>query len=356
MSILDENLLRSLTSALERAGIDTEEPVFGVPHRGGRLDCLMHISSPSGRRRLAIELLPQAYPRDVRNAAWQLESFHKDNDKARDIILMVAAEHISDGAKADLRHHGLAYFETSGTFHLRHDEWLIDIERPSKPMLRRGIVPLFTGAREQVIFALLYAHNSFQSGLALAELSKTSTYTVSTVLAELERREWIASEGSGRTLRRRVSRPAELLDAWVDAWREQKAQKTRWYFYSSNPSDLIGQLADKLRAAGTNGAIFTGSAAANLVVPHLTRTDTVDLIVPPGEAHRYAASLGLKSAEKGANVTLIERTGASTLFTNEHGLTGSRCANPFILYLDLLDGKGRNKELAAQLRQYQLKI
>ena len=79
----------------------------------------MHIVSPHGRRRLAIELLRQAYPRDVRDAAWRLQSYMKANDEASDIILMVAAEHLSEGAKDDLRHHQMAYFETSGTFYRR---------------------------------------------------------------------------------------------------------------------------------------------------------------------------------------------------------------------------------------------
>src|SRR5471032_3046418 len=133
MSILEKNLVESLNRALASADIEVDQPVFDVPYRGGMLDCLLHINSPYGRRRLAVELLRQAYPRDIRDAAWQLQSFLKDNDDAKDIIPMVAAEHFSEGAKDDLRHHKLAYFEAGGTFYLRHKEWLIDIQRPSKP-------------------------------------------------------------------------------------------------------------------------------------------------------------------------------------------------------------------------------
>ena len=53
---------------------------------------------------------------------------------------MVVAEHISDGAKEDLRHHGIAYFDASGTLYLKYQNWLIDIQRPSKPVARRGAV------------------------------------------------------------------------------------------------------------------------------------------------------------------------------------------------------------------------
>ena len=269
---------------------------------------------------------------------------------------MVVAEHISDGAKEDLRHHGIAYFDASGTLYLKYQNWLIDIQRPSKPVARCGAVQLFTEAREQVVHALLHARNRYLNGLELAELSNTSTYTVSTVLSELDRLEWIASEGSGRTLRRKLSRPGELLDAWAQAWRQRRDTKSRWYFDTANPTLTLPQIAERLISSKAIDGIFTGAAAANLVDPHLTRTDIVDIIISPGQVNEYVEMLGLKSAEKGANLTLIERTGASLLFTQPSPLAGIPFASPFILYLDLLDGKGRNKELAAQLRQNQLKI
>ena len=64
----------------------------------------------------------------------------------------------------------------------------------------------------------------------------------------------------------------------------------------------------------------------------------------------------MKSVDKGANVTLIERAGVSTMFASKDPSSNALLANPFILYLDLLDGKGRNKELAEQLRLQKLGI
>lgn len=356
MSSSQKNLVESLTQALKSVDIEVEATVFEVKHHGGYLDCLMHIVSPHGHRRLAIEMLRQAYPRDVRDAAWHLRAFMKDNNDANDIILMVAAEHLSEGAKVDLRHHHLAYFDASGTFYLRHKEWLIDIQRSSKPASRRGVLALFTGAREQVILTLLVEHRNFRSGLELAEMSQTSTYTVSTVLTELERREWIESEGSGRTLRRRLSKAGELLDAWAEAWRQRKDTKTKWHCYVPDPANLLDQLAGKIDTVALEGSVFTGAGAANRVVPHLTRTDTIDIIIPPGEAGVYAHAFWMKSVDKGANVTLIERSGVSTMFAVKDPVSKALLANPFILYLDLLDGRGRNKELAEQLRLQELGI
>lgn len=354
MLLQEKNLINSLCLAVENAGMTIKHREFGVAHHGGSLDCLIHIATSSGHKRLAVETVGVAYPRDVREVAWQLQSFLNDNEKAEDIILIVAAEHLSEGAKQDLRHHHLAYFEASGTFYLRHKEWLIDIQRPSKPASRRSALALFTDAREQVILTLLIERRTFRSGLELAEMSKTSTYTVSTVLAELERMEWIESEGSGRMLRRRLSKPDELLDAWEKAWTQRKATKSKWHVYASNPAELFGKLAFKIDAVALQGGVFTGPAAANRIVPHLTRTDAIDIIIPPGEAAYYAGAFMMKSVEKGGNVTLVERSGASLMFPVKDPSSRALLANPFILYLDLLDGRGRNKELAEQLRLYAL--
>jgi hypothetical protein len=57
----------------------------------------------------------------------------------------------------------------------------------------------------------------------------------------------------------------------------------------------------------------------------------------------------LKSAERGGNVILIEREGASLLFRNAVTEYPSHFVSPFIMYLDLLSGLGRNKELAERL-------
>ncbi|WP_402721289.1 type IV toxin-antitoxin system AbiEi family antitoxin [Janthinobacterium rivuli] len=356
MSITPQILGTMLIETLKSVDIEVEKVISELEHHSDYPDYVMHIVSPHGQRRLAIEMMRQAYPRDVRDAAWHLQSFMRDNAETSDIILMIAAEHISEGAKAELRKHGLAYFEASGTLYLRHKEWLIDIQRRSKPIARRGTLALFTGAREQVILTLLVEHRNFRSGLELAEMSMTSTYSVSTVLTELERREWIESEGSGRTLRRRLCKPAELLDAWAEEWTRRKETKTKWHFYAPSPGHLLDQLSRNTDTSAPGTVVFTGAAAANRIVPHLTRTDTIDIIVPPGEAGYFAEALGMKSVDKGANVTFIERSGVSRLFTKKDTASRALLANPFILYLDLLNGKGRNKELAEQLRLQELGI
>lgn len=172
-------------------------------------------------------------------------------------------------------------------------------------------------------------------------------------MQELEREGWVDATGAGPGLRRRLVKPEALLDAWADDWVSRKESRSRWHVHArSNPIDTV---LSKL--ASYEGWALTGAAAANAVVPHLTLVDRVQVIVPPGQAEAWAEQLLFKPAEKGSNVVFVEREGASLMFLDEHPeRPGSRFASKFIQYLDMLDGYGRDKELAEEFRRRALRM
>lgn len=338
----------------------SQERQFEVPFEraGGarRLDLLLRVHSPHEDLYFAVGMIREGYPRDVRNAVWQLEEYRLASHHGSQVVPVVLAEHLSTGARESLRERNVAYFDASGSLYLNHGQWLIHIERAGKPAPPRRAGSLFTGAREKVVHALLQSKQAWLSGQELAKSAETSTYTVSLTMQELERLEWVESQGSGRNLRRRIAQPGKLLDAWGEAWRKRKESRTRWYMYTPNPNNLLLAITDKLRRTDLSGWAFTGTAAANVLAPLLTSVDTAEVIIPLGHTDRYADTLALKQADKGSNVVLVERGGVSLLFCQEHPEFPSWFASPFIQYLDLLDGRGRNKELAAHIREVILKI
>jgi len=296
---------------------------------------------------VAVEVLRFAYPRDIHGAAWKLSDYQLASARPRDLILLVAAESLSPGARAQLRHRGIGYFERNGNLRLSWRNWLVNIERPDLPAIKKEVTSLFTDARESVVHALLVNRHQWTTGAQLAEMSRTSSYTCSVVLQELERREWCESSGAGRTLRRRLTQPKPLLEAWAMEWTQRKEKRTRWYAFAERPNLLRDHLTHQVEQARVAfDWAFTGAVAANVYAPLLTSVDTAAIIVPSGHAEEFAREIGLKPAEKGANVTIVERDGASLLFRN--ACRNSLCyfASPFIFYLDLRDGLGRNKELA----------
>ncbi|KVX06919.1 hypothetical protein ASL22_11205 [Alcaligenes faecalis] len=367
MDNLDLSLLSDFTDALQRATgffIEHEEleVPFGEHRRNTRLDALVETKTPDGGGCvLAIEMKRTAYPRDVRMAINHLREYRATTPHDSQVALCLVADMISPGSREALREAGINYYDKSGTLYFRHHTWLIDIERaPIRPPRKKDIA-LFRGAREQVVHALLYhwyndPDEGYVTGAELASLSNTSTYTVSSTMQALEQLDVVESKGSGPSQRRRLSDPAALLDAWAEEWIRRREIKTRWYTYA--PSGLLtDRVIEGFVSHARQGWALTGAAAANGIIPRLTNVDRVEVIVQPGESEKLASAMGLAKADKGANVVMIERTGASLLFLDEHPERPHSCfASRFIQYLDLLNGYGRNKDLADDFRKHALKI
>lgn len=351
----ERQMLDALVEALAEA-FGSEASVLDASHElhGVGFDGMIVIKAPSKTLHIFVEVKREVYPRDLRNAVYQL---HRGMDETRyrheAIIGLLATGVLSPGAKQELREQNIASFELGGSLYLKHDGWLINIEKPSRRTKKntQGI-GLFTEARESVIHALLMNSHGWLTGTELAEQAETSPYTCSLVLQELTLREWVESTGGGPNKRRMLTHPSKLLDAWSEQWKERKEKKSKWYTFVENPKEILAHLAERINRQKVDYPwAFTGAAAANVYAPLLTSTEGAEIIVPKGYAERMANQLGLKPVSKGANVTLIERESASLLYRDMHLSDSVFFASPYILYLDLLDGRGRNKELADHLRK-----
>lgn len=347
-------MLDALVKALAEA-FGSEASVLDASHelRGVEHDGMIVIKSPGKTLQVFVEVKREVYPRDLRNAVYQLRRGMDETRHRHETIGLLAAGVLSPGAKQELREQNIASFELGGSLYLKHDGWLINIEKPSHRTKKntQGI-DLFTEARESVIHALLMNSHGWLTGTELAEQAETSPYTCSLVLQELTLREWVESTGGGPSKRRMLTRPGKLLDAWSEQWQERKEKRSKWYTFVENPKYMLAHLAERIdRQKVDYPWAFTGAAAANVYTPLLTSTEGAEIIVPKGYAERMADVLGLKPVSKGANVTLIEREPASLLYRDMHPDHPIFFASPYILYLDLLDGRGRNKELAEHMRE-----
>lgn len=343
-------LRQSLTEAFDGAQVEARSTII----TSGRLNGLLEIHGYGEPISVAVEVIRTAYPRDVHRVIWHLDELELCRGKAKSghLIKLIAAEHLSPGAKSTLKDKGYAFFERSGSLFLRTKKMLINIERPSKSPPRVRSIDLFTEAREGAVHGLLTNAFQWMAGADLAEQSQTSTYTCSVVLQELERREWCETQGAGRTKRRRLVQPGKLLDDWAEHWQKRSMSRSRWYVFIENPHLLIDRLACLVKESGVNFPwAFTGAAAANIYAPLLTSVDSAEIIVPPGYAVILGMALKMKPAPKGSNVMIVERGGTSLQFRELHALYPACFASPYIQYLDLLDGRGRNKELAVYLRE-----
>lgn len=356
----EKSLLAGFVSVLEEAtGVSVIRICEQVQSEGSVLDAVVEAAASEEQWHVPIEILNEGYPRDVRDAAWTLEGYRarlRANAHEKNVIPMVIAKHLSKGAREELKVRNIGYYDSSGSMHLRHDRWLIHIERPYAGKKEVGTFSLFSRSREKVIHALLHLKGDWFTGYQLAEASETSVYSVSVVLKELEKLEWlVTSDGRGRDQRRKLSQPGKLLDAWAAARQKSKETKSRWYLFSSSAENLLTQVSLTAMKSGIPGDwAVTGAAAANALSPLLTGVDVAEIAIPSESVSGFVAALALRPAEKGSNIVLIERSGAEMLFRQKHERTWF--ASPFIQYIDLLDGRGRNKELAARFRADILRI
>ncbi len=361
----DEELLSNFARALQeatRVRVDearSYEVAFESIDGPHRLDALLTAQMPhEGQVQIAVELLRNAYPRDVRHALWQLNEYLRANTDRDPVLCFVVGHHLSPGAREILRTRGVGYYDAGGSLYFRRGDVLVDIQRPAAAVPPRlKPLDLFTGAREQVVHALLHCRHEWLSGAELASKANTSAFTVSRTLGELERLEWLESEGDGRLAKKRLAQPARLLDAWAQEWIARKEARSRWYLFAQRPQRLPAELKRQLSQAGETGWSLTGAYAGDQYTPLLTSVDTMEMIMPPGQAQRFASAMGAKRADTGANLTLIERSGASELFRHDGPENSAPLASPFIVYLDLLkEDRGRNKELAHHLRNNELRL
>ncbi|MDI4635853.1 hypothetical protein J7U46_22495 [Pelomonas sp. V22] len=362
--VLVQDFLAALQAATGSELIDQKDEVAFDDRQ--RLDALLRVRMPNHPDivPIAVEAEDATYPRDARRLVEFLKAFNAQGTHDRPPAApVVVANYLTGTARDVLRECGVNYFEaSSGTLFFRFGTWLIDIERPSKRALDRKIGSVFTGAREQVVHALLMhwhraGARAWLAGNELANLAETSAFTVSKTLQELEKHEWVEATGTGPSQRRRLKNPAGLLDAWGDEWmrRARSEPRTRWYTYAGGRGGIVDRMLEKLE--NRQGWAISGTAAANARVPHLTAVDRVLVIVPPGLSLPWAEGMALEPADKGSNITFVERTGTSLQFLDEQAeRPKSRFASPFIQYLDLLDGVGRNKELAREYRSQIFKL
>lgn len=358
----DQALVEHFTRALRAAGVElAPEREFEVQYEAldglQRLDAVIRLKDDP-HAVLAIECKRNAFPRDVRSALWQLDEYARHVAPTGDTVIRVLlAERLSPGARDALRHRGVSFFDESGTLFFRHGQITIDIDRESPPEKRSQVGSPFSGAREQVVHALLTSRDRWFTGHELALLAGTSPYTVSQTLQVLQQHGWVEGKAAGRNAQRRLIAPGALLDAWAESWKGRPEEASTWFAFSSKPGFLPTQVASRIQSAGLKDWAFTGTAAGNAIVVLLTAIDRLQIIVSPGEAAAVAAAANLTRAEQGSNVSIVERTGASEMFRRPLPDFNIPLASPFIIYLDLLkDERGRNKELAEELRKRVLKV
>ena len=349
----ERNVVENLVSTLNRmpdshAQITMETPT-GQPGFDARIDAKI-----SGKTvALLIEAKQHVYPRDVHEylsrarSMMQRAKYHFDDS----VILLLAANSISPGAKELLRQEHCAYFDVGGSLYVEARGLLVDRERPPAPSEARAIRSLFTGTRARVLFTMLVHPEQWMSVKQVSREAQVSAATASAVLQAMEMNDWAVAEGSGPHKQRRVRRPREVLDAWAKFVETRKApQQRRYYIPIRQFNDLTYQVP---RALDEHGVAYelTGEAAAQYYSPWLTHINVLRFrLVYSDKVEAALTDMKAQLTNEGSNLWVMEVASPKEL-VHRRQEDGLWYAHPIQVYLDLLKMEGRARDAADHLRE-----
>lgn len=333
------------------ANLEHWEPVAKHGDRGYDAQIDLHVAGKSFV--LLIEAKKAVFPRDVRQVIWQLrEASHgRPVEQGQTPLPLLVAESLSPGAKELLRSERVGYYDCGGSLYLPAPGAYLYIDKPPPKVLAKSVRTLFTGRRAQVLHALLIHHQNWFGVTELAQQAMVSPATASQVLTELERFDWLVARGQGPSKERHLREPAALLDAWVKQLTATRPQALRRYYVPGTKADSlaarIGQVFDQHDVEYA----VSHEAAAQRYAPFLSSVSQVRMRVLIGaNADAAIGDLGARVVNEGANLGIIEAKSPGELLFRER-VDGLWLASPIQIYLDLLRGEGRSKEMAEHFRK-----
>lgn len=353
----ERNLIQFLMETLlglpdVRAELETIEPTSVTGDR--RSDAQIGIQVGGKSLTLLIETKKTVFPRDARQVLWQLREFGRSQPAGQtgyEVVPLLVAESISPGAKDLLREERIGYFDSGGSLFLPAGGTYLYIDKPAPKTLSKTIRSLFSGRRAQVLHAMLARHQDWFGVKELAEQAMVSPATASQVLTELDRYDWLDSRGQGPSKERRLNEPAMLLDTWVKQVSSIRTPTLhRYYVPAMKTENLLEQIGKVFDAHEIRYAV-SYEAAAQRYAPFLTNVAQVRCRLLVNHATESAMSeLGARVVSEGANLLITEAKSAGELLFREQ-VGGIWLDSPIQVYIDLLHGEGRAKEMAEHLRK-----
>ncbi len=332
----------------------TEAGIKSVSEHGGRaLGAQVDLLIAGKSFILQIESRKVVFPRDVRQVIWQFREAGRTSTKGdgETPLSLLVAESISPGAKDLLKSECVGYYDSGGSLFLPASGAYLYIDRPPPKTLEKSVRAMFSSRRAQVLHAILVRHQEWFGVNDLAQQAMVSPATASQVLTELERFDWLVARGQGPSKERHLREPAALLDAWTKQLAGSRPLPLRRYYLPGMKADnLVARIGEVFELHNVQYAI-THEAAAQRYAPFLSNVSQVRArIVSDQNVDAAIADLGARVVNDGANFAVIEAKSSGELLFREK-IDGLWLASPIHIYLDLLRGEGRAKEMAEHFRK-----
>src|SRR2546422_11503494 len=259
-----------------------------VPIGGQTADLMVKFRLGDQERVLVLEVCSLGQPRQIRAAVTRLTEVRREMPTA---YPLATAVYIGPQSARILKSNNLGYLDLSGNCYLALENVLIEKEgkrnvRPSTRPLRSLFAPRAT----RVVRGLLA-----EPGRAwrLEELGRAAAVSLGhshNVVKRLEELAWAERDDDQRI---RLSKPADLLEAWCESYTYRANEITSYLAPERVTRKFIGEVARVAAGEGRRYA-FTLNAGAALLVPSL-RLPAVHCYLE-GEPGPVAQGLGLRPA------------------------------------------------------------
>jgi hypothetical protein len=325
---------------LSRAS-DWEQSV-DVKVGGQTADMLVKFRMGDRPHTLVLGVTSLGQPRHIREAVTRLSEIRR---ALPDAYPVAVSPYISPQSAALLKRSGLGYLDLSGNCHLSFENILI--EKEGKPNLRpanRPLKSLFAPRATRVVRVVLVDPQHAWRLEELAKAAEVSLGHAHNVVKRLEELSWVERNSQQRI---QLTRPAELLEAWVEAYSYRQNDVQAYFSGERIARGLVVELGRAAHEARRRYA-FTLHSGAALVAPNV-RFPAIHCYLE-GDPEPVARALGLRPGEGEGNVYFLT--------PYDHGVFYAPLAKgglPVVclpqLYADLYHYERRGREQAAHLRR-----
>ncbi|MBU0506451.1 MAG: type IV toxin-antitoxin system AbiEi family antitoxin [bacterium] len=306
-----------------------------VPNKNDFIDVIIKLSKNNGVKSLVIEYILNGEPRNIRNAALQINNYAKAIKSSYGVVV---APYISDNAAKICKEMNVGYFDLSGNCYLQFGNVLIEkTGKPNKSIIKRKQRTLFSNKAARIIRILLSNTKKAWGVRELATEADVSPSYVSKIKQFLIGQEWIDISKEEIVL----NNPKEILDEWVRARRFIETGTLK-YFTLKKPHEIEKDLSSYCKKNSISFAL-TGFSAAIRYAPMVPSNRVVAYVT--GDISKITKDLDLKLVDSGANIELIIPKDEG-VFYNSQIIDDIQLVSPIQTYIDLINVRGRGEEAA----------
>src|SRR2546428_2277872 len=310
---------------------------------GQTADLLVKFQLAGREHPLVVEVTSLGRPGQIRAAVTRLNEIRREMPAAHPIA---AAVYIGPQSARILRSNNLGFVDLSGNCYLAFENVLI--EKEGKRNVRTSTRPLrslFAPRATRVVRVLLV-----EPGRAwrLEELGRAAAVSLGhshNVVKRLEELAWVERDDSQRI---RLSKPADLLEAWCESYTYRANEITSYLAPERVTRKFMGEVARVVSGEGRRYA-FTLNAGAALLAPSL-RLPAVHCYLEDAPAP-VAQAPGLRAAAPAGGARHFLSPYDLGVFYGAFETGGLKvvCLTP--LYVDILSYERRGREQAEHLRR-----